>query len=657
MPFSALVAGDVKLEKDAIVSIVPGHPGYPGAPGTPTTPAYDSFETRYFPTAPPPVGFTYDLDSAGNPTIVPEVWFTGWYSELGEWKTTLLTTGHAPGSAYIATIHHAAIAGTPDSPGIPPVASQTLIDNNIGWNSIGTLDAFIQEDGTASFYPSITTAGAVVGLSFYGAFALDNGDGTGGVLGGVSPSGGGLTSVLSKTSPFGIEHAFYLQRGSLKIMENGSVVFDAGTYVESDLLMLKLSIGHQIRYYKNGALIYTSLLPATYAVLSLIALFYAAGDKILNATMVQSNFIRSFGRLAPLGNRNGGKLPELRLLNSGALNLIRSAGKFAPIFGVAADKKRYAYSTGRLAAPRGYGENGTPKPIYNVGYGFVSQLTGFGIGVVPRRASSYGFIAPARSHSSDIAAYSYSAGQFVALRARTTLPFLHLMIASSLGASASMSSAFRLVALVDATGAVSMIFTVNIGSLGTIASKLGISSAFSVKALMYALIASRMGVTSAPLELHATDGLLDVWVVNTESNATTRYEQFDFNSFALIDGQYFGARDDGIYLLEGDTDAGIPIRASINFGKQNFGTSKEKRVPNAYIGTASSGLLVMKVVVEGSEYLYTARADSADLSTQRFDFGKGLKANFFEFELYNGAGEDFDLESVEFVSVQLSRRI
>ena len=42
---------------------------------------------------------------------------------------------------------------------------------------------------------------------------------------------------------------------------------------------------------------------------------------------------------------------------------------------------------------------------------------------------------------------------------------------------------------------------------------------------------------------------------------------------------------------------------------------------------------------------------------QRIDTGKGLRANWLEFELYNADGEDFELASVEFAAVPLSRRI
>ena len=45
------------------------------------------------------------------------------------------------------------------------------------------------------------------------------------------------------------------------------------------------------------------------------------------------------------------------------------------------------------------------------------------------------------------------------------------------------------------------------------------------------------------------------------------------------------------------------------------------------------------------------------MATQRVDTGLGLKANYFTFELFNNNGCDFNLDSVEFKSVTLKRRI
>lgn len=80
---------------------------------------------------------------------------------------------------------------------------------------------------------------------------------------------------------------------------------------------------------------------------------------------------------------------------------------------------------------------------------------------------------------------------------------------------------------------------------------------------------------------------VSVWSVNAETGASAAYEDYPFNSFATIGGRHFGAASDGVYELVGDDDAGMPIQAHLNLGKRNFGTSKLKAMPYAYLGVAS----------------------------------------------------------------------
>ena len=127
--------------------------------------------------------------------------------------------------------------------------------------------------------------------------------------------------------------------------------------------------------------------------------------------------------------------------------------------------------------------------------------------------------------------------------------------------------------------------------------------------------------------------------------------------FSNFGDTYYGCKADGIYALDGETDAGSAIRAMVSFGKQDFGTSALKRITNAYVGVSCEGRMFLKVIAEGEEYVYAARSADEELQVQRFDTGKGLRVNYLEFELYNADGEYFELASVEFAVVPTSRRI
>lgn len=146
------------------------------------------------------------------------------------------------------------------------------------------------------------------------------------------------------------------------------------------------------------------------------------------------------------------------------------------------------------------------------------------------------------------------------------------------------------------------------------------------------------------------------WVVNAESSASTRYDTYGFNSFARIGGKHYGARQDGVYLLEGTSDAGEPITSGVSFGKQDFGTQALKHMNAVYAGVSSTGTLFLKVGDGKNSYTYKARRKDDHMRTQRFDTGRGLRANYFDLQLTSDA-DAFELDSVTFHVLPSSRRI
>lgn len=148
-----------------------------------------------------------------------------------------------------------------------------------------------------------------------------------------------------------------------------------------------------------------------------------------------------------------------------------------------------------------------------------------------------------------------------------------------------------------------------------------------------------------------------VWVVNMENGASGQYDNYGFNSFFESDGKYYGVADDGIYELDGDDDNGAEILALIQAGKSDLGTPRQKRIENVYAGVSSEGKLLLKVEADGQSYTYEARSSSETLENHRFDVGKGLRGNYYDFTLLNQNGDDFDLESISFEPVVLSRKI
>ena len=162
--------------------------------------------------------------------------------------------------------------------------------------------------------------------------------------------------------------------------------------------------------------------------------------------------------------------------------------------------------------------------------------------------------------------------------------------------------------------------------------------------------------------LQLPDATYTGWVINTQAGAPTEYAGFDFNSLCEFDDQYFGAKSDGVYLLEGNDDAGTAIGARIALGQEDFGSSYEKRIERGYMGVRNDGTLVLKVTTRESdgnlhERWYQMDQTGDTIRTERVKLPKGLKATYWQFELANAQGADFELDVLELVPVILTRRV
>lgn len=155
-----------------------------------------------------------------------------------------------------------------------------------------------------------------------------------------------------------------------------------------------------------------------------------------------------------------------------------------------------------------------------------------------------------------------------------------------------------------------------------------------------------------------------VLATNMTSSATTRYTNYAFNSIARIGVDYVGAADDGLYLLEGETDDGDPIYAGIKTGLMDFGIPELKRVMNAYVGLTRAGRLLMKVVTANRKdetpterwYALKQNARGGDVVGSRFELGRGIKSRYWQFEAVNVDGDDFEWDVLDLDLIRLSRR-
>ena len=153
------------------------------------------------------------------------------------------------------------------------------------------------------------------------------------------------------------------------------------------------------------------------------------------------------------------------------------------------------------------------------------------------------------------------------------------------------------------------------------------------------------------------------WVMNTESRAVFTYDQWPFNSYAEFGGRHLAAGPDGIYLLAGDTDAGVPILAKVRTGLMDMGTSAKKRIESMYLGYSADGRMGLRVITtmpsgEKRAHDYVMKLRPADAATtNRIKIGRGHASRYYAFELSNVDGSDFTLNGAELLPMILDRRI
>ena len=152
-------------------------------------------------------------------------------------------------------------------------------------------------------------------------------------------------------------------------------------------------------------------------------------------------------------------------------------------------------------------------------------------------------------------------------------------------------------------------------------------------------------------------------VMNTTNFGNTEYQDYSFGSLGQFNKKYFGTKEDGIYLLEGDKDGAADIDAVAKTGLTRFKSMYNKRVPEAFLGLRSDGVLVLKThttnYTDGTvtERYNTIVQSSPSMGVKRIKMSKGVKAVYWQFELVNVDGADFTMDTMEMVPIELTRKI
>lgn len=160
------------------------------------------------------------------------------------------------------------------------------------------------------------------------------------------------------------------------------------------------------------------------------------------------------------------------------------------------------------------------------------------------------------------------------------------------------------------------------------------------------------------------------WTADVEPLAMSRYDNFSFNSLAVVNGTLMGARDGGIFKLTGDTDAGVAIQAEIAGDwtdriQGEKGTEPDpqlKRPRYVYLNASVDGVLafVLGCLEDGGEVDYSySLPDITALGfvNNRAPLGRGIRSRYLRPVIRNVSGADFEINDGTVVVDSLARSL
>lgn len=157
----------------------------------------------------------------------------------------------------------------------------------------------------------------------------------------------------------------------------------------------------------------------------------------------------------------------------------------------------------------------------------------------------------------------------------------------------------------------------------------------------------------------------DTIVVNTITNAHSRYAYYPFNRFFTLNGKHYGTNIQGIYELTGEKDFvgednETDIDAFCVTPSTDFNEDKKKSIKDAYIYGRFKGEMNIDLYVEEGEVKegYAIPYDNNDgVHRRRCKIPSGLRGTAWKFKVKNVDGCDFNLFNLEVSAKNLKRTV
>lgn len=621
-----------KLTRSGYSYTIPETPYQPGRPGywvhstyTVTTPA----TIRKFSSGQGASGMWASVSGGLPANALPSESATVNSPDGFVWVTAESSSG---GGGAATTTTYTISTWVPPVPAVPASPSRRIDSPPPGWTAFARSQASVTGNARAEFYVSAQAAGVAIGLAPLAAPAAGYGH---------------------------IRHGLMFADGAVRNLNTGA---DCGSYTDASKAEVRVEQG-TVSFWVGGVQVGSEA--SGYSLgepLHLSAVLFGNGDFVNSPVLVQINAGTStaaLSKLSAFGGDHNASYSAARLgpLTARSSVASRSRAGLPALMGASADRP-YGGSQASLAglSVSSYGGAlaGAPTAesfaqlaaatatsvVLVGGTGTAGATLGAMSGLSADRpyGASRAIMAPAQALS-----YTLSTGTAFLLDDATWLVDVPM-----LGTTVNDARMTAAVSVDVPTTAAGQLQTVELRDHVT----LDVVFSFTGEAL-----ADARDVIWFDVPLDVPGAFMDAWSVNADTGGSSTYDNFAFNSLACIGGRYFGAGEGGIFELVGDTDDGQPVRASLDLGLRNFGTSNLKTVDTCFLGMAATGHLYVKVLAEGNEHLYKTRSFSPQMQAQRVVFGRGLRTNYVGLQIFNEGGADFELDGLEFALTDLSRRV
>lgn len=139
-------------------------------------------------------------------------------------------------------------------------------------------------------------------------------------------------------------------------------------------------------------------------------------------------------------------------------------------------------------------------------------------------------------------------------------------------------------------------------------------------------------------------------ICNTLTGAVSEYTRYAFHSITPTHGG--GA--DGLFELVGDSDAGLPIVASLRLPPTLRGSTLKKHLEMVYLSMQGEGAAELTVFGNSAQWTYEFPLRSSGQT--RCPVGKGIRENYLGFGLRTPGGQAFLLDRIEVLTPESKTR-